>query len=137
VPVTIKAFARDLQDVDWPQGFKPAPIAPYDGMSNPASWIDKYAIAINAAGDDDAVMANYLPVVLDDNVRAWLTSQKSGSIHSWRQLSMPQVMMMLNYLPVVLDDNVRAWLTSQKSGSIHSWRQLKCMFCDFFKGTWK
>src|SRR6185312_7154307 len=44
---------------------------------------------------------------------------------------------MANYLPVVLDDNVRAWLTQQPPGSIHSWRQLNCMFCDFFKGTWK
>ena len=68
--VSIKAFSQDLHDVEWPTGFKPNHIQTYDGKTNSESWLEAYGIAVTTAGGDEYVMANYLPVIPNDNIRA-------------------------------------------------------------------
>jgi hypothetical protein len=46
----------------------------YDGKENPESWITLYEITVWSAASDEHVMANYLPVVLDQAGHQWLLS---------------------------------------------------------------
>ena len=46
-------------------GFKVIAVNTYDGKANPAQWLTLYEIAIKAMGEDEDVMANYLPVMLN------------------------------------------------------------------------
>jgi hypothetical protein len=50
--------------VHWPLHFKLSGIKKYDGSTNPAEWLKVYQLAIEAAGGDSYIMANYLPVCL-------------------------------------------------------------------------
>jgi hypothetical protein len=59
----IKAYSLDLKRVRWPVNFKPSGIEKYDGSTNLIEWLEVYQFAIEAAGGDSYVMANYLPVV--------------------------------------------------------------------------
>ncbi|GJN28159.1 hypothetical protein PR202_gb16249 [Eleusine coracana subsp. coracana] len=67
--------------------FKPVPIEKYDGQTNPREWLQLYSTAIQSAGGDSYVMANYLPVCLDPAVRIWLTSLPEESVTSWGDLN--------------------------------------------------
>jgi hypothetical protein len=53
-----------LKKVRWPLNFKMLGIEKYDGSTNPAEWLEVYQLAIEAAGGDSDIMANYLLVCL-------------------------------------------------------------------------
>jgi len=55
-------------------GFKVIAVNTYDGKANPAQWLTLYEIAIKAMGEDEDVMANYLPVMLNQFADNWLLS---------------------------------------------------------------
>ena len=55
-------------------------------MVEPSQWLGVYQLAIRAAGGDDYVMANYLPLVLAPNVLTWLMGLPSCSIDTWEEL---------------------------------------------------
>jgi hypothetical protein len=43
-------------------------------------------MVIDAVGEDDRVMANYLPTTLSGAARLWLINLPEGSIYNWDQL---------------------------------------------------
>jgi hypothetical protein len=45
--------------------------------------LTRYEIAVRAAGGNEDVMANYLPVMLDQSANNWLLSLRQDSIGSW------------------------------------------------------
>jgi hypothetical protein len=82
----VKAFSQDLKSLRWPLNFKPLGIEKYDGSTNPAEWLEVFQLAIEAAGGDSYVMANYLSVCLSPSIRTWLLGLLVGSVHSWSHL---------------------------------------------------
>ncbi|GJN28811.1 hypothetical protein PR202_gb16979 [Eleusine coracana subsp. coracana] len=84
----IKAYIPRLRIARWTKGFKPVSIEKYDGQTNPREWLQLYSTAIQSAGGDSYIMANYLPVCLDPADRIWLTSLPEESITSWGDLNM-------------------------------------------------
>jgi hypothetical protein len=46
----------------------------YDGKENPKSWVTLYEITVRSAAGDEHIMANYLPVVLDQAGHQWFLS---------------------------------------------------------------
>jgi hypothetical protein len=70
----------------WPAKFKAGHIDRYDGSNNSEEFIQVYQIVIEAAGGDDRVKANFLPMALSGVARSWLINLPEGSIHSWDQL---------------------------------------------------
>ncbi|GJN20549.1 hypothetical protein PR202_gb07941 [Eleusine coracana subsp. coracana] len=83
----IKAYIPRLCIARWPKGFKPVSIKKYDGQTNPQEWLQLYSTAIQSAGGDSYIMANYLPVCLDPAVWIWLTSLPEESVTSWGDLN--------------------------------------------------
>ena len=53
-------------------GFKVIGVNTYDGKANPAQWLTLYEITMKAMGRDEDVMANYLPVMLNQSTNNWL-----------------------------------------------------------------
>jgi hypothetical protein len=80
------ALAAPLRDVRWPDKFKTGHINKYDGSSNTEEFIQVYQTVIEAAGGDDQVKANYLPMTLSDTARSWLTNLPEGFVYTWGQL---------------------------------------------------
>ena len=68
------AFTRNLRCVVWPVKFRPDLPPRYDGK-NPLKFLQLYTLAIQAAGGDDKVMANWFPMALKDSASSWLTNQ--------------------------------------------------------------
>jgi hypothetical protein len=58
----------------------------YDGKANPEQWVTLYEIFVRAAGGDEDVTANYLPVVINQSANQWLLSLREGSINTWAEL---------------------------------------------------
>ena len=56
-----------LQAIRWPMGFKVLGVNTYDGKANPAQWLTLYKITMRAVGRDKDVMANYLPIMLNQS----------------------------------------------------------------------
>jgi hypothetical protein len=81
-----RALAPKLKQVAWPDKFKPGPIDNYDGSNNLEEFIQVYHTVIEAAGGDDRVKANYLPMALFDTARYWLINLPESTIHNWDQL---------------------------------------------------
>jgi hypothetical protein len=52
------ALAPHLRTVVWPQNFQPHLSEKYDGIVNPAKFLQIYSTSIVAAGGDEAIMAN-------------------------------------------------------------------------------
>ena len=48
-------------------GFKVLGVNTYDGKANPAQWQTLYKIVVRTADGDEDVMANYLPVMLNQS----------------------------------------------------------------------
>ena len=48
-------------------GFKVIGVNTYDGKANPAQWLTLYEIAVKAGDRDKDVMANYLPIMLNQS----------------------------------------------------------------------
>jgi hypothetical protein len=75
-----------LREVRWPTKFKAGHIDRYDGSNNSKEFIQVYQTVIEAAGEDDRVKANFLPMALSGAARLWLINLPEESIHSWDQL---------------------------------------------------
>jgi hypothetical protein len=45
-----------------------------------------YKIIVQAVGGNEDVMANYLPVVINQSAKQWLLSLREGSINTWAEL---------------------------------------------------
>jgi hypothetical protein len=78
-----RALARPLWQVWWPDKFKTHNIDQYDDSSNHEEFIQVYQTIIEAAGRDDRVKANFLPMALTGVARSWLINLLEGSITSW------------------------------------------------------
>ena len=63
----LRPFTERLRAVWWPVGFKVLGVNTYDGKANLAQWLTLYEIIVRAAGEDEDVMANYLPVMLNQS----------------------------------------------------------------------
>ena len=61
-------------------GFKVLGVNTYDKKDNPAQCLTLYEIAIRAIGRDEDVMANYLPIILNQSMNNWLLSLWDNSI---------------------------------------------------------
>jgi hypothetical protein len=70
----------------WPTKFKPDLPARYDGTPNPTEFLQLYTLSIEAANDDDKVMANWFPMALKDFPRSWIMNLPEASISSWAEL---------------------------------------------------
>jgi hypothetical protein len=75
-----------LKRVCWPLNFILSGIEKYDGSTNQVEWLDVYQVAIENAGENSYVMANYQPVYLSSSARTWLFKLFAGSVHSWNHL---------------------------------------------------
>ena len=69
---TFKALGAELGNARYPVPFKPLAVEKYDGSTNPEEFISLYNSVMLAAGCDDAVKANYLPMCLTGTARSWL-----------------------------------------------------------------
>ena len=67
-----RAFTPELCSVAWPGKFKPNLPPCYDGTANPAEFLQLYELSIEAANDNEKVMANWFPMALKDDARSWL-----------------------------------------------------------------
>ena len=67
-------------------GFKVIGVNTYDRKANPAQWLTLYEITVKVTGEDEDVMANYLPVMLNQSANNWLLSMHENSIQSWDSL---------------------------------------------------
>jgi hypothetical protein len=81
-----KALSEPLRHVDWPRHFRPVTHARFDGSSDPIEFLWQYTVAIQAAGGDGRVMANWFPMATKDEPRWWIWGLPPGSISSWRDL---------------------------------------------------
>ena len=77
---TMAVFTRSLRRVVWPVKFKQDLPPRYDGKNNPLEFLQLYTLAIQAAGGDDKVMANWFPMALKDSASSWLTNLPAESI---------------------------------------------------------
>ena len=81
-----KALSHHLRAVRWPTKFRPDLPEKYDGSTPPEEFLQIYSTAVQAAGGDEAVMANYFHVGLKGSVRTWFLNLTPGSIISWHNL---------------------------------------------------
>jgi hypothetical protein len=58
----------------------------YDEKANPEQWVTLYEIIVRAAGGDKDVVANYLPMVINQSSNQWLLNMREGSINTWAKL---------------------------------------------------
>ena len=73
-------------DHEFPEGFKPVNIEPYDGTTDPSVWIEDFILHIHMARGDDLHAIKYLPLKLKGPARHWLNSLPENSIGSWEDL---------------------------------------------------
>jgi hypothetical protein len=64
------ALALYLRLVVWPRKFRPHLLEKYDGMINPAEFLQIYSTSILAVGGDEVIMSNYFLVALTGTVRS-------------------------------------------------------------------
>jgi hypothetical protein len=76
-----RAFVASLRNVRWPPRFRPTITEKYDGSVNPAEFLQIYTTGIEAAGGDDRVMSNFLPMALKGQARGWLMNLPPASVH--------------------------------------------------------
>jgi hypothetical protein len=80
---SLRPFTDRLYAVIWPRNFKLHDLDTYDGKANPEQWITLYKIVVRVAHGDEDVMANYLPVVINQSINKWLLNLREGSIDTW------------------------------------------------------
>jgi hypothetical protein len=78
----LRPFTDWLHAIVWPKNFKLHDLDTYDGKANPEQWVTLYEIVVRVAGGDKDVMANYLPVVINQSANQWLLSLQKGSINT-------------------------------------------------------
>jgi len=86
MPPGLRQFSSHLRQVVWPRNFKLEKLKKYDGKENPENWITLYVITVRLAADNEHVMANYFPVVLDQAGHQWLLGLPEDSFDSWEEL---------------------------------------------------
>ena len=79
---TTPAFTHSLRRVVWPVKFRSDLPPRYNGKNNPLEFLQLYTLAIQAAGGDDRVMANWFPMALKDSASSWLTNLLAESINT-------------------------------------------------------
>jgi hypothetical protein len=79
----LRPFTDQLRAVIWPRNFKLHDLDTYDKKANPEQRITLYEITVQATHGDEDVMANYLPVVINQSANQWLLSLREGSIDTW------------------------------------------------------
>ena len=77
-----RTFTTELRTVAWPGKFKPDLPPCYDGMADPAEFLQLYELGIEAANGDEKVMANWFPMAHKVGSRTWLLNLPAGSISS-------------------------------------------------------
>ena len=82
---SLRPFTEHLRTVSWPASFKLTNVENYMGDTNPESWLQQYETAVRAAGGNEAVMANYLPVVFGPSTSQWFMSLPEGKIDTWAE----------------------------------------------------
>ena len=70
----------------WPGKFKTNLPPCYDGMADPAEFLQLYELGIEAANRDEKVMANSFPMALKDGARTWLLNLAPSTISSWDEM---------------------------------------------------
>ena len=70
----------------WSSKFKPDLPLCYDGMADPAEFLQLYELGIEATNEDEKVMANWFPMALKDGACSWLLNLPPGSISSWDEM---------------------------------------------------
>ena len=81
-----RAFTIELRSIAWPSKFKPDLPPRYDGMADPAEFLQLYELGIEVADRDEKVMANWFPMALKDGARTWLLNLAPGTISSWDEM---------------------------------------------------
>jgi hypothetical protein len=66
------ALSGPLHRAVWPPRFRPDTSARFNGSSDPIEFLQQYDIVIRAAGGNERVMANWLPMATKDEPRRWL-----------------------------------------------------------------
>jgi hypothetical protein len=66
------ALAEPLRQVQWSDKLKTGNIDRYDNSTNPEEFIQLYQTVVEAAGGDNRVKANFLPMALTGAIRSWL-----------------------------------------------------------------
>src|SRR3989337_2756409 len=79
-------FTDEVMQHQFPDGFKPINIKPYDGTTDPAVWIKDFLLYIHMAHGDDLQAIKYLPLKLKGPARHCLNSLPPHSIGSWEAL---------------------------------------------------
>ena len=64
----------------FPEGFKLVTIEQYDGMTDPAAWIEDFLLHIHVDHGDDLHAIKYLPLKLKGPARYWLNNLPENSI---------------------------------------------------------
>ena len=82
----LRYFTLSLRHVQWPPKFRPEMPPCYDGVADPAPFLQAYEEAVWAAGGDDKVKANWFPKALVGAPRAWLLNLPTSSMASWEEL---------------------------------------------------
>ena len=80
--VGCRTFTAELCSVAWSGKFKPDLTPRYDGMADPAEFLQLYELSIKGANGNDKVMANWFPMALKDGTRSWLLNLPMGSVSS-------------------------------------------------------
>ena len=68
------------------QGTSSSRNSKYDNKENLELWITLYEITVRSGMGDEHVMANYLPIILDQASHQWFLSLPKNSIDSWVEL---------------------------------------------------
>ena len=79
-------FTDEVMKHQFLEGFKPVNIEAYDGMTDPAVWIEDFLLHFHMARGDDLHAIKYLPLKLKGPARHWLNSLPENSIGSWEDL---------------------------------------------------
>ena len=64
------AFTPELCSVAWLGKFKTVLLPCYDGTPDPVDFLQLYELSIEAANNDETVMANWFPMALMDGARS-------------------------------------------------------------------
>jgi hypothetical protein len=82
----LKQFTPHLRQVVWARNFKLEKLRKYDDKKNLESWVTLYEITVRSATGDEHIMANYLPVVLDQAGHQWILSLLENQFDTWSDL---------------------------------------------------
>jgi hypothetical protein len=79
-------LAVELQDIPWPQSYKPPQLPIYDGHSDPKQFLMSYEATISSYGGNAAVMAKSFVMAVRNVAQTWYSSLRPGTITSWQNL---------------------------------------------------